>query len=210
MPLQRIPCRSCTANMSGDLFSGCNVENSSYGLTVLRSVWQSSRWWLLVIVRLLASLSLHPLQHPQRRGACRQVISEFASPEVFILSECDGQNVQGTTWQVAPSPFAAADLRGFIGGRPVGKKQRICIDIDNVVTKTDKVIREIIAKETNGRVNLSYEHIVHFNSGSAGTQSQLTGKSGDLSTMNLPHHREYTQAQPLPGANKAVNTLPPP
>lgn len=41
-------------------------------------------------------------------------------------------------------------------------KQPICVDIDNVIARTDEVIRDVIKRCTNGRVNLRYEDIVEF------------------------------------------------
>ena len=34
LPLQPLPRRGCRAHRSGEIFSGCNVENASYGLTI--------------------------------------------------------------------------------------------------------------------------------------------------------------------------------
>lgn len=41
-------------------------------------------------------------------------------------------------------------------------KNILCIDIDNVIALTDKVMRAIIFRYTNGRVDLSYEDIKDF------------------------------------------------
>ena len=41
-------------------------------------------------------------------------------------------------------------------------KNRLCVDIDNVIAKTDEVMREIISDFTDGRVNLQYEDVVEF------------------------------------------------
>ena len=38
----------------------------------------------------------------------------------------------------------------------------ICIDIDNVLSKTDEVIRQVIHNDTHGRVCLEYADIVEF------------------------------------------------
>jgi uncharacterized HAD superfamily protein len=39
----------------------------------------------------------------------------------------------------------------------------LCIDIDNVLCATDKVLRQLIASQTNGRVLLDYEDVKRFN-----------------------------------------------
>jgi uncharacterized HAD superfamily protein len=38
-----------------------------------------------------------------------------------------------------------------------------CVDIDNVIGRTDEVIREIIRRHTGGRVNFQYDDIKQFN-----------------------------------------------
>jgi uncharacterized HAD superfamily protein len=38
----------------------------------------------------------------------------------------------------------------------------LCVDIDNVLGKTDEVIRQIIRDETSGRVDLKYADVVEF------------------------------------------------
>ena len=40
--------------------------------------------------------------------------------------------------------------------------QHLCIDIDNVLAKTDTLIRELIRKHTKGRVSLGYEDVIVF------------------------------------------------
>ncbi len=39
----------------------------------------------------------------------------------------------------------------------------LCIDIDNVIARTDDVVRAIIAEVTNGEVNLKYDDITTYN-----------------------------------------------
>jgi 5'(3')-deoxyribonucleotidase len=43
------------------------------------------------------------------------------------------------------------------------EKPRICIDLDNVIAKTDEVMRRVILEYTKGRVCLRYEDINRFN-----------------------------------------------
>src|SRR5271155_3561028 len=40
---------------------------------------------------------------------------------------------------------------------------RFCIDIDNVIARTDEVMRRIISDFSGGKVRLDYEDIVKFN-----------------------------------------------
>lgn len=41
-------------------------------------------------------------------------------------------------------------------------KPRLCVDIDNVIARTDEVMRRVIREFTGGRVDYGYEHIVEF------------------------------------------------
>src|SRR5690349_12318592 len=41
-------------------------------------------------------------------------------------------------------------------------KLRLCLDIDNVLTQTDAVMRRVIADYTAGRVRYDYGHIQEF------------------------------------------------
>lgn len=41
-------------------------------------------------------------------------------------------------------------------------KPRVCVDIDNVIARTDEVMRRIIRDHTKGRVNFRYQDIVTF------------------------------------------------
>jgi uncharacterized HAD superfamily protein len=44
-----------------------------------------------------------------------------------------------------------------------GDQARFCIDIDNVVARTDEVMRRVISHFSQGKVCLDYEHITNFN-----------------------------------------------
>ncbi len=75
---------------SGDVFSGCNVENGSYGLTncaertaVFSAVAELGPD---IRIRAVAVVSLQrALVYPC--GACRQVVSEFSDPSVPVAME---------------------------------------------------------------------------------------------------------------------------
>jgi len=76
----------------GQIFSGCNVENASFGLTICaerNAVFQAvaSRAGSLVIRAVVVFTATTEPTAPC--GACRQVINEFG-PDAQILSLCDG------------------------------------------------------------------------------------------------------------------------
>lgn len=41
--------------------------------------------------------------------------------------------------------------------------KNLCIDIDNVIARTDEVMRRVIAEQTLGRVQLAYDDVINFN-----------------------------------------------
>jgi len=77
----------------GQIFSGCNVENASYGLTICaerNAVFQAVAGGARSIVA-LAIFTATP--HPSAPcGACRQVMNEFG-PSMDVYSFCSGPEV---------------------------------------------------------------------------------------------------------------------
>jgi cytidine deaminase len=92
---------------SGRLFTGCNVENASYGLTIcaernaiFRTVAEEGPEMKI------ATLAVIALGHEfPPCGACRQVIAEFATPETVIWFLQDGKPLAMTMAELLPSGF---------------------------------------------------------------------------------------------------------
>lgn len=92
---------------SGELFTGCNVENASYGLTIC-----AERNAIFHAVAeegpgvKIATLAVVALGHEfPPCGACRQVIAEFATPETVVWFLRDGKPVAMTMAELLPSGF---------------------------------------------------------------------------------------------------------
>jgi cytidine deaminase len=97
---------------NGRIFTGCNVENASFGLTVcaernavFAAVAQSALRFVALAVVSSAATPVTPC------GACRQVLSEF--PPDFAL-RCYGDEdteIACTSKELLPYAFVATDFR---------------------------------------------------------------------------------------------------
>jgi cytidine deaminase len=81
----------------GDIIEGCNVENASYGLTVcaernaLAAMVVKGKKPSAIAIRVDSEKPTPPC------GACRQVISELASPDIEIRSRTAGGTAEKYT-----------------------------------------------------------------------------------------------------------------
>ena len=94
---------------TGDIVSGCNVENASYGLTncaertaVFRAVAEGKLSREIRIQAIAVVNREHQSCAPC--GACRQVLSEFGADAV-VLYESDGVRKQTTVSELLPESF---------------------------------------------------------------------------------------------------------
>ena len=94
-PYSRFPVGAAVLTAAGEIFSGCNVENASYGLTICaerNAIFQAvahGRGPLSI----RAVVVFTPTAAPTAPcGACRQVINEFG-PDARVFSVCDGPEV---------------------------------------------------------------------------------------------------------------------
>lgn len=91
----------------GEIFSGVNVENASYGLTICaeRNAIFSA---ITLGAKTIKTLVIYtPTQKPTPPcGACRQVIAEFSST-AKIIAICDSdQELESNIQQLLPESFA--------------------------------------------------------------------------------------------------------
>ena len=97
---------------SGALYSGCNVENASFGLTCCAERNASFAAVAAGESTLAAVVVYTPTPQPTPPcGACRQVIAEFG-PTARIVSICDGaERIETTLPKLLPGRFAQKNLR---------------------------------------------------------------------------------------------------
>lgn len=92
---------------SGEIFTGCNVENASYGLTncaertaIFKAVSQGhTKFKAIAIVTDLTD------QYTSPCGACRQVMAEFGSDIVVLMGNGKGEYLEKTVEQLLPLSF---------------------------------------------------------------------------------------------------------
>ena len=90
---------------SGKVYTGCNVENSSYGLTmcaervaVFKAVSEGEREFTKIAIVSSSGKKTFPC------GACRQVLYEFADNLEIILEE-DGEIYKTSLKKLLPEGF---------------------------------------------------------------------------------------------------------
>jgi cytidine deaminase len=112
-PYSRFRVGAAVLTDRGEIFSGCNVENASYGLTICaerNAIFQAvARSQAPVVIR--AVVVFTPTDLPTAPcGACRQVINEFG-PDAYVLSVCDGEEVNEIRLsELLPRAFGPANL----------------------------------------------------------------------------------------------------
>lgn len=94
---------------SGRVFTGCNIENASFGLTncgertaVFKAVSEGEREFVTIAIAAEKAA-------PWPCGACRQVLNEFA-PDIRVLVTWDGQVDEATLPQLLPHGFGPKQL----------------------------------------------------------------------------------------------------
>jgi cytidine deaminase len=91
----------------GGIFTGCNVENASYGLTICaerNSIFQAvAHEGSVMRVRQLVVIAIGQEFPPC--GACRQVIAEFSQAETQIWFLQHGQLICRSMAQLLPESF---------------------------------------------------------------------------------------------------------
>jgi len=108
-PYSGVKVGACVVDVDGKVYSGCNVENSSYGLTqcaernalaaaIAAGMSPGSAHTLLIYATGFEALA--PC------GACRQVMSELLAPDALIIS-CRSET-EYRSWSIEellPDPF---------------------------------------------------------------------------------------------------------
>ena len=105
-PYSGIRVGASLASATGRIFQGCNIENSSYGLTICAervaigcAIASGEREFVAMAIMNSTDGIFTPC------GACRQVMSEFAPDLKLILVSSDGKIERTDMAKIFPHPF---------------------------------------------------------------------------------------------------------
>jgi cytidine deaminase len=111
-PYSQFPVAATVVDDEGRVFTGVNVENASYGLTmcaervaIFTAVAAGARKIIAVAVTAKNAASITPC------GACRQVMAEFCDPDVPVYRDNgSAKPSQSTVASLLPDAFGAPHL----------------------------------------------------------------------------------------------------
>ena len=96
---------------SGKIYTGCNVENATYGLTlcaervaIFKAVSEGERRFDAIAVVTDTETLTPPC------GACRQIIWEFCGDVPVVLANLQGKTETFRMSQLFPKPFDSSNL----------------------------------------------------------------------------------------------------
>ncbi|HMM20209.1 MAG TPA: cytidine deaminase [Selenomonadales bacterium] len=111
-PYSRFKVGAAVETAGGRLYTGCNVENASFGLTncaertaIFKAVSEGEREFLRLAVIADSPEPASPC------GACRQVLAEFGIKTV-IMCNTKGERREATLRELLPFAFDKTDLPG--------------------------------------------------------------------------------------------------
>lgn len=110
-PYSRVQVGAALLGKDGRIFTGCNVENASYGLTlcaersaIMKAVSEGAREFSAIAITTNRAKALMPC------GACRQVLSEFAPKLRVLVVGTSGKRRETTLDALLPEAFKPSDL----------------------------------------------------------------------------------------------------
>jgi cytidine deaminase len=109
---------------SGKIYTGCNVENSTYGLTVCAervALWKALSEGERTFTQIAVVTSNDPPASPC--GACRQLLWEYCGDIEIILANLQGARETLRLAEILPRPFEYRHLKGAPPGHQDTKKR---------------------------------------------------------------------------------------
>ncbi|SDH47878.1 cytidine deaminase [Alteribacillus persepolensis] len=113
VPYSNFPVGAAAVSGTNDVFTGCNIENASYGLSncaertaIFKAVSEGNQNVQTLAVVADTDDPVSPC------GACRQVLSEFLAPSAkVILGNMKGDMKIVTVHELLPGAFQAEDFQ---------------------------------------------------------------------------------------------------
>ena len=95
----------------GEVYCGCNIENSSYGATICAertAIFKAVSEGYRRITRIAICDSNNSFAWPC--GICRQVMSEFAVEDFYVILEDNGKLSNFFLKELLPNSFSGKDM----------------------------------------------------------------------------------------------------
>jgi cytidine deaminase len=105
-PYSKFRVGSAVRTKSGKIFSGCNVESASYGLTVCAervAIWKAVSEGETDLTEIVVVANTKVLTPPC--GVCRQIIWEFCGDVPITLANLDGDVETVSAKELLPRAF---------------------------------------------------------------------------------------------------------
>jgi cytidine deaminase len=105
-PYSKFKVGAVVETADGEIFKGCNIESSSYGLTVCAervAIWKALSEGNRKFTRLVVVADTETLTPPC--GTCRQIIWEFCRDATVIFANLDGQSESFNMAELLPRAF---------------------------------------------------------------------------------------------------------
>lgn len=111
VPYSRFPVGAAVLTEDGKLYTGCNIENASFGLAncgertaIFKMVSEGHRAFKAIAIVADTDGPVSPC------GACRQVMTEFGPDAVVYLTNLKGDVQRTTVAELLPGFFRSGDM----------------------------------------------------------------------------------------------------
>jgi cytidine deaminase len=111
IPYSRFPVGAAVETDDGTVFTGCNVENASYGLSrcaeqtaIQKMVSEGAQHFTRIAVYTQSSPPSSPC------GSCRQILYEFGRDATVVIGNHLGESLETTVAELLPHAFGPEHL----------------------------------------------------------------------------------------------------
>lgn len=106
-PFSQFQVGAALLTSDGQLFTGCNVENRTFGLTICAERTAVASWVAAGSPGTLQALAVYADSSPPARpcGMCRETLAEFARELPILLTNPQGEREEVNLTEIFPQPF---------------------------------------------------------------------------------------------------------